>query len=91
MKSWKLLPLILIFALFSSSAIAAGKPRKRNVSLRAKEKITVPVNVGIGPTAFMFFGPVADYHLIHPGIRVNVFAALDAAFIRKNINWKFKC
>jgi hypothetical protein len=88
MDSWKILPLILAVSIFSSDALSAGKarPRRKNTSLRAKEKITVPVNVGIGPTAFMFFGPVADDQLIHPGIRVNVFAALDAAFIKKNIN-----
>lgn len=67
-------------------AEAANNRRPKRRSLPRKEKISVPVNVGVGPSAFMMFGPVADDQLVHPGIRLNVFAALDPAFIRKHIN-----
>lgn len=76
----------LLLLLVSSDALAVSKPRPKRRSLPRKEKVTVPVNVGIGPTAFMFTGPVANDQLFHPGVRVNVFAALDRQFILKNIH-----
>lgn len=79
---------ILIFLIclaLSADALAANTRRPKRRSLPRKEKITVPVNVGVGPSAFMLFGPVAEDQLVHPGLRLSVFAALDPAFIRKHI------
>ena len=76
--------LLSLLCLCISDAQAAKRPARR--SYVPKQKVEVPVNLGIGPTGFIFFGPVADDQTFHPGVRVNVFAALNKEFILKHIN-----
>jgi hypothetical protein len=67
----KLLRLALLSCLLLSSAAWA-----RNV--------TAPVDVGIGPAAFFFFGPVFEDQPLHTGLKLNVEAVLDEEWLRKN-------
>jgi hypothetical protein len=50
----------------------------------AQRKVTAPVDVGIGPAAFLFFGPVFEDQPIHTGLKINVEAVLDKEWLRKN-------
>jgi len=50
----------------------------------AQRAVTAPVDVGIGPAAFLFFGPVFDDQPIHTGLKINVEAVLDPEWLRKN-------
>ncbi len=50
----------------------------------AQRRVTAPVDVGIGPAAFLFFGPVFDDQPIHTGVKISVEAVLDKEWLRKN-------
>ena len=50
----------------------------------AQRRITAPVDIAVGPTALLFFGPVFDDQPIHTGLRINVEAVLDKEWLRKN-------
>jgi hypothetical protein len=47
-------------------------------------KVTAPVDVGVGPAAFFFFGPVFEDQPLHTGLKLNVEAVLDEEWLRKN-------
>ncbi|QSQ18503.1 hypothetical protein [Myxococcus landrumensis] len=53
-------------------------------ALASAQRVTVPVDVGVGPAAFMFFGPVFDDQPIHTGVKVSVEAVLDKQWLSKN-------
>lgn len=53
-------------------------------SLAAAQRVTVPVDVGVGPAAFLFFGPVFEDQPIHTGLKLSVEAVLDREWLRKN-------
>ena len=65
------LPLLCSLLLWSTVALA-------------DQKVTVPVDVGVGPAAFLFFGPVFDDQPIHTGLKLSVDAVLDKEWLRKN-------
>jgi hypothetical protein len=46
------------------------------------EPITVPVDVGVGPAAYVINGPVFDDQPIHAGLKLSVQAIIDQATIR---------
>ena len=48
----------------------------------APQAIDVPVDVGVGPTANFFSGPVGADQLVHSGIRLDIAGVIDAATIR---------
>jgi hypothetical protein len=62
--------LVLCLVLCSTPALAA--------------RVTVPVDVGFGPSALLITGPVFDDQPIHYGLKINVEAVIDQAWIRKN-------
>lgn len=64
--------------------IAATLPlAARSASAR---EYTVPVDVGIGPAAYLITGPVGDDQTAHYGMKFNVEAVIDKEWIRKNPN-----
>jgi hypothetical protein len=50
----------------------------------AQRTVTAPVDVGVGPAAFFFFGPVFNDQPLHTGLKLNVEAVLDQEWLRKN-------
>lgn len=49
-------------------------------------KLTVPVDVGVGPAFHMVTGPIGDDQLFHYGLKLEVRAIIDNATIRKHKN-----
>jgi hypothetical protein len=47
-------------------------------------KVTVPVDVGIGPAAYLITGPVFDDQPVHFGLKISVQAVIDRDWIRMN-------
>lgn len=64
-------PLLLLCALLVPAAASA-------------QRFTVPVDVGVGPAALAFFGPVFDDQPIHTGVKLSVEAVLDKEWLKKN-------
>lgn len=64
-------PLLLACALLLSTVASA-------------QQFTVPVDVGVGPAAFAFFGPVFEDQPIHTGLKLSVDAVLDKDWLKKN-------
>lgn len=64
-------PLVIALALYGASAPAASK-------------VEVPVDVGIGPAADFFFGPVMQDQPVHTALKIDLFAIIDQATIRRN-------
>jgi hypothetical protein len=48
------------------------------------QRVTVPVDVGVGPAGFLFFGPVFDDQPLHTGLKISVDAVLDREWLQKN-------
>lgn len=80
----RFIALFCMLTLLAADAEAAKRPARRRSPPR-KEKVSVPVNLGIGPAGFVMTGPIADDQAMHPGLRINVFAALDKDLILKQI------
>ncbi|HZI09248.1 MAG TPA: hypothetical protein VE153_02590 [Myxococcus sp.] len=53
-------------------------------AVAAAQRVTVPVDVGVGPAAHAFFGPLFEEQPIHPGLKISVQAVLDREWLRKN-------
>lgn len=68
----KLVPLALLSCLLLPGAAVA------------RRSVTAPVDVGIGPAAFFFFGPVFEDQPLHTGLKLNVEAVLDKEWLRKH-------
>ena len=47
-------------------------------------KVTVPVDIGLGPAGHMISGPVQDDQALHTGLKVSVEAIIDKKTIKKN-------
>ena len=47
-------------------------------------KVTVPVDIGVGPATHMITGPVQEDQLLHTGLKVSVQAIIDKKTIKKN-------
>jgi hypothetical protein len=50
----------------------------------AATPVTVPVDVGIGPAAYIVTGRVAEDQLLHTGLKISVQAIIDQATIQQN-------
>lgn len=50
----------------------------------AAQRVTVPVDVGVDPTGYFFFGPVFDDQPLHTGLKLSVDAVLDREWLQKN-------
>jgi hypothetical protein len=46
------------------------------------EPITVPVDVGVGPAAYVINGPIFDDQPIHTGLKISIQAIIDQATIK---------
>lgn len=64
--------LLLLSALLLPALATAARP------------VTVPVDVGVGPTALLFFGPIFEDQPIHTGVKISVDAVLDREWLRQN-------
>lgn len=47
-------------------------------------RVTVPVDVGIGPSAYLINGPISDDQFTHFGLKFNLEAVIDQEWVRKN-------
>lgn len=47
-------------------------------------KVTVPVDVGVGPAAYLISGPIQDDQVVHGGLKINLEAVIDQAWVRNN-------
>ncbi|MHB8878660.1 MAG: hypothetical protein ACYC8T_33590, partial [Myxococcaceae bacterium] len=49
-------------------------------------KATVPIDIGVGPAAYWFFGPLTDNRgsLPHFGLKINVLAVIDQETLKAN-------
>jgi hypothetical protein len=50
--------------------------------LAQAEPVTVPVDVGVGPAAYVISGPVFDDQPVHGGLKLSVQAIIDQATLR---------
>ena len=50
------------------------------------EPVTVPVDVGVGPAAYVISGPVFDDQPVHGGLKLSIQAIIDQATIQANKN-----
>lgn len=57
------------------------QPRTRK---KCPPRVTVPVDVGIGPTFNLISGPVFRDQPVHFGGRLNMYAVIDRKFLREN-------
>lgn len=48
------------------------------------QTVTAPVDVGVGPTALLFFGPIFQDQPLHTGLELSVAAVLDREWLRRN-------
>ena len=71
-RSWGWLGAVVAAAL----ALAPAPARAANVE--------GAVDVGVGPAAFLFFGPVFRDQPVHLGLKVSLEAVLDRAWLRRN-------
>lgn len=78
----------LLFALVATASSAQVVPRppakSAGGSRGGSSEIEVPVNVGIGPAAAFFFGPVMEDQLVHTALKIDLFAVINQELIRKN-------
>jgi hypothetical protein len=51
-------------------------------SLARAEPVTVPVDVGVGPAAYVINGPVYDDQPVHAGLKISIQAIIDQATIK---------
>lgn len=54
--------------------------------VEARNKITVPANVGVGPAGVMAFGPVFRDQPMHLGLKIWIGAVIDQETIQKNMH-----
>ena len=47
-------------------------------------KVTVPIDIGLGPAGHMITGPVQDDQALHTGLKVSVEAIINRKTIKKN-------
>jgi hypothetical protein len=50
----------------------------------AAQRVTVPVDVGVGPATFLFFGPVFRDQPLHTGLKLSAEVVLDREWLRRN-------
>lgn len=63
-------------------AVAVGLLALLFAPLAAAEPVTVPVDVGLGPAAYVISGPVFDDQPVHAGLKLSVQAIIDQATMR---------
>lgn len=73
----------LAFPMDADAAKKRKRKKKRAPRVAKKAEVTVPVNVGVAPTLFMFYGPVMEDQTFHTGLRFDVFAIINQATIKQ--------
>lgn len=68
----------LVPGLFVLAMIVAAVPAT------AKELVEIPINVGLGPAAYMITGAIQDDQAIHYGLHLDLAAVIDKATIKKH-------
>ena len=48
------------------------------------KKVAVPIDVGVGPSALIWTGAIAQDQLVHYGLSISAAAVLDKKFLRQN-------
>ena len=48
------------------------------------EEVEIPLNIGLGPAAYLIFGPVADDQTLHYGLKLHMAAVIDERTLREN-------
>lgn len=78
--------LIALFTVLSSADAFAQRGRERGRQRGAPRggKFKVPVDVGVGPAAYLITGPVFADQPIHTGIKISVEAVIDREWLRNN-------
>jgi hypothetical protein len=76
----RLTPLLLAAAALAAATMVVP------ADARAATPVTVPVDVGIGPAAYIITGRVADDQPIHLGLKLSVQAIIDQATIQRHQN-----
>jgi hypothetical protein len=51
---------------------------------RAQRRVTVPVDVGVGPAAYFITGPVFRDQPLHLGVKISLQAVLDRQWLRRH-------
>ncbi len=63
---------LLLLALFFAPLSAEAK------------RVTVPIDIGLGPAAQIWSGPIAEDQLVHTGLSISAAAVLDQKFLKQN-------
>jgi hypothetical protein len=64
--------IVLVWAIVAPGPSSAGQP------------VTVPVDVGVGPAAYILTGRVAADQAVHTGVKISVQAVIDQATLRQH-------
>ncbi len=78
------LAVVLVLGLASGSALAAKKGTPKKKAKKPREPITITADVGVGPAAHFFTGPLQDDQVVHAGLKLDVQGIIDQATIRAN-------
>lgn len=54
------------------------------VAASAQRRVTVPLDVGVGPAAYFISGPVYRDQPLHTGVKISLEAVLDRPWLRRN-------
>jgi hypothetical protein len=66
------------------SLLLAAATMAMSTAARAATPVTVPVDVGVGPAAYVITGRVADDQPIHLGLKISVQAIIDQATLQQH-------
>lgn len=81
-------PLLLLLVCTTASAQVVARPPATGGGVRGGGggEIEVPVDIGIGPAADFFFGPVMQDQVVHSALKIDLFAVISQELIRRNQN-----
>lgn len=70
-----------LLCMLGSTALAKGRSKRK--ARKKKSSVTVPVNVGLGPSWNMITGPIQEDQRFHYGLRVDLYAVIDKETIKR--------
>ena len=86
----KVISVLVVLCMVLGTADAFAKKRRRRKKRRRKKnvskKVTVPVDLGVGPALNHFFGPIGDEQQFHYGLKLDLAAIINQKVIRQNRN-----
>lgn len=96
MPQLALATLVALTLAHSPILAAEGPHQKSTLAKKAKKapsgkkkstsKITVPLDIGVGPSFNHFFGPIGDDQYFHYGIKLDIAAIINRQVIKDNID-----